>query len=213
MCTHAQHKKRWPSWSASLLLGAGLLMVAVPALAQSEERRGGNYGAHVAWTKSADAEEGNMLVGGHLELALAPVLGVQGAVEYRTVETFRLKANDSTAEVNVRSIPVTVTGRFYLPAAETLAPFLAVGAGWYNLVHDYSDVLEAVGAEDETVTAFGWHAGVGAKLYLSPSLSLSGEGRYTFLDPERDFDDSIQDDVKELDYDTAYLGAGLNIEF
>lgn len=210
MSIHHTHRRRWP---ALILVGAVASLIALPAVAQDSERRGGNYGPHVAWTKSADADEGNFLVGGHLELALAPVLGIQGAVEYRTVETFRLKRGDQTAEVNVRTIPITATGRFYLPAGDSFAPFLLVGAGWYNLIHDYSDALEAVGAKDETVTTFGWHAGVGAKLYLSPSLSLSGEGRYTFLDPERDFDPDIQDDVKELDYDTAYLGAGLNIEF
>lgn len=210
MSIHHTHRRRWP---ALILVGAVASLIALPAVAQDSERRGGNYGPHVAWTKSADADEGNFLVGGHLELALAPVLGIQGAVEYRTVETFQLRRGDETAEVNVRTIPITATGRFYLPAAESFAPFLLVGAGWYNLIHDYSDALEAVGAEDETVTTFGWHAGVGAKLYLSPSLSLSGEGRYTFLDPERDFEPDVQEDVKELDYDTAYLGAGLNIEF
>lgn len=196
-----------------IVAGAAASILALPALAQDSERRGGNYGPHVAWTKSADAEEGNFLVGAHLELALAPVLGLQGAVEYRSDETFQLRAGDQTAEVNVRTIPITATGRFYLPAGDAFSPFLLVGAGWYNLIHDYSDALEAVGAEDETVTTFGWHAGVGAQLYLSPSVSLSGEGRYTFLDPERDFEPDVQDNVKELDYDTAYLGAGLNIHF
>ena len=199
--------------SVLIAAGAAASILALPALAQDGERRGGNYGPHVAWTKSAAADEGNFLVGAHLELALAPVLGIQGAVEYRSDETFQLRAGDQTAEVNVRTIPITATGRFYLPAGDSFAPFLLAGAGWYNLIHDYSDALEAVGAEDETVTTFGWHAGVGAKLYLSPSLSLSGEGRNTFLDPEREFEPDVQADEKELAYDTAYLGAGLNIEF
>jgi opacity protein-like surface antigen len=208
-----QHTNRKRSWSAFILVGAAASVLALPALAQDSERKGGNWGPHVAWTKSADADEGNFLVGGHLELALARALGIQGAVEYRSDETFHLRNGDQTAEVNVRTIPITATGRLYLPAGDSFAPFLAVGAGWYNLIHDYSDALEAIGAEDETVTTFGWHAGAGARVYLSPSVSLSGEGRYTFLDPERDFEPDVQDNVKELDYDTAYLGAGLNLEF
>ncbi|MEZ4653321.1 MAG: outer membrane beta-barrel protein [Candidatus Eisenbacteria bacterium] len=113
----------------------------------------------------------------------------------------------------MRTIPLTLTGRVYLPVVQSFSPFLAAGAGWYNLVHDYSAGLEALGAKDETITTFGWHAGLGAKYYLSPVLSIAGEGRYTFLDPNRNLDGSVRDDIGELDYDSAYVGLGLNLEF
>lgn len=192
------------------LIGAIALFVADRAQAQTTQPSSGNYGLHLGYVKAADAEDGNFLIGGHLEFKLAPIFGIQGAVDYRSEESFKGPGGDS---YNIRSVPVTVTGRLYLPTSLQLTPFLLAGAGWYNVIYDYPQAIENLGVEDETVTTFGWHLGAGADIAISERVSIFGEGRYAFVDPERDFGEDVQDEIGTLDYDTLYLGTGLNLRF
>lgn len=170
----------------------------------------GGYGAHLAYSKAADSDEGNVLVGAHLELGLARFLGLVGAVDYRSSERFGATAATS---VQVKSVPITLSGRLYLPAP-AFAPFVQAGAGWYRVIYDYSEALESrLGRDDQSVTTFGWHAGAGAKIQLARMLSLTGEARYVFVDPQKDLEDDVRDEIRNLDYDSAYFGAGLTLEF
>jgi len=171
----------------------------------------GNWGPHVAYTKVADADDGNYLVGGHLEMMLAPILGIQGAVDYRSSEPFGDTIFPDAVEV--RSIPITATARLYLPTP-AFSPFLGLGAGWYHVNYDYSKQIEnQLGFKDERVSTFGWHLGGGAKVPISPRFSLGGEARYTFVDPERNLNDDVADEIRDFDYDSFYLIGALNIEF
>ena len=170
-----------------------------------------NWGAHLAYTKVKDASDGNYLWGGHLELALAPFLGVQGAVDYRSDDKF---VTPSGVEgVRVRSVPVTLTGRLYLPGPLPIRPFAEAGAGWYRVVYDYTRGLEALGLEDQTVTTFGWHTGVGVNVNLAPNLLLTGDGRYVYADPKRKLDPAVSEQIRNLDYDNINLGVGLSLAF
>ena len=207
-----EHKKANPAVSATAALAiAAIILGGIPGRAAASA---GNYGAHVAYAKSKDASEGHYLVGGHAELALAPILGVQGAVDYRSEESFAVATPAGTAGMDVRSIPVTVTGRLYLPSLAPVRPFVLGGAGWYRVIYDYSEALEnTLGVKDQHVSTFGWHVGAGASLALSPALSLDGEARYSFVDPERKLDREVRETIRDFNYDSLNLALGLSLGF
>ncbi len=185
-------------------------MVIASASAASPAGPGGNLGGHLGWAKAADSDEGNFLVGAHAELRLIPWLGVQGSVDYRFADEINFT---NSGQAKVRSIPLTVTARFYLVATEQVSVFAAAGAGWYHLVYDFSDDLEALGIDDTSQNTFGWHVGAGLVVPISPTVALYGEGRAVFADPDRVVDDELADDISEFDYDSTYLAGGVNFMF
>ena len=173
----------------------------------------GEYGPHIAYTKSAGSDEGNYLVGGHLELRPLPFFGVRGAVDYRSSERFQVGTLDG-GTVRVTSVPVTVSGKLYLPLAPAASPFLMGGGGWYRVHYDYSDVVQrATGFADQSVTTFGWHIGAGLRLGLASNVSLTGEAQYVFVDPQKKLDSEVRDQIRNLDYNTATFGLGLSVGF
>jgi len=181
-------------------------------VAPRAEAIGGNVGGHIGYSKDKGAEGGAVLVGGHGELRLIKWLGVQGAVDYRHLSSFDIATPTGQGELTVRQIPVTVTGRVYVPISK-VSPFAAAGAGWYHLIYDYSNNVEAMGAEDKSTNTFGWHVGAGLEVKVAPRIALYGEGRAVFLDPERDLDSSVFDQVKDFDYNSTYFAGGLNFLF
>jgi opacity protein-like surface antigen len=183
--------------------------VALAATAGAQTGPGGNFGGHLGWAKASDAEDGNFLVGAHLELRPLPWLGVQGSADYRLADEFG--TGDTT--LKIRSVPLTVTGRLYFLNTAQLSVFAAAGAGWYYLVYDYSETLEDLGLGDDHDSTFGWHLGGGVVLPLADKVSLYGEGRVVFVDPDQEVDDELADDVKDWNYDSTYLAAGVNFEF
>ncbi|MCA9757650.1 MAG: porin family protein [Candidatus Eisenbacteria bacterium] len=213
--THSSRKgqqqgiaKRW-----FLAAGTGLAMASLPVAAHAAGATGGgDYGIHVGYMKAAEAEDGDVLIGGHIEARLAPALGIQAAVDYNGSETYPLASVDSPA-VEVRTIPVTLSARLYLPVVSGFSPFLAAGGGWYNVVYDFPQQFEALGFDDETVSTFGWHLGLGGKWRMADRVSIYGEGRYTFLDPDKKLGDDVQQEIGELDYDRSNIIAGLSLEF
>jgi opacity protein-like surface antigen len=180
--------------------------------APKAEAIGGNVGAHAGYSKIKDAESGAVLVGGHGELRLVKWFGVQGAVDYRHVQSFDINTPNGQGELSVRQVPITVTGRVYVPMSK-VAPFAAAGAGWYHLIYDYSNNVEAMGAEDRSTNTFGWHVGAGLEVQVAPRLALYGEGRAVFLDPDRELDSSVFDQVSNFDYNSTYFVGGLNFLF
>jgi opacity protein-like surface antigen len=195
-------------WTGVILV---LLAFVVGSGAAERADAEGNLGAHVAYTKAKDADDGNYLLGGHLELMLASFFGVQGAVDYRSEDRFITPEGEDG--VRVRSTPVLLSGRLYVPGALPIRPFAEAGAGWYRVVYDYTEMIEALGLKDETVSTFGWHVGVGVNLPLAPTMFLTGNGRYVFADPERELDSEVRDEIRDLDYDSYSLGLGLSIGF
>jgi hypothetical protein len=76
--------------------------------APKAEAIGGNVGAHAGYSKIKDAESGAVLVGGHGELRLVKWFGVQGAVDYRHVQSFDINTPNGQGELSVRQVPITV---------------------------------------------------------------------------------------------------------
>jgi len=181
----------------------------VPAVASADA----GIGAHMGWAKAKDAEDGNGFVGGHLELRLLPWLGVQGAADYRLVETLRVDTGAGPdGKLDVRSVPLTATGRIYIPLGQ-VEPFAAAGAGWYHIIYDFSQEVEDLGIEDDSETTFGWHVGAGLQLRVSPRFSLFGEGRAVFVDPDRRLDEDLFDRVEEFDHDSTFFFGGATLHF
>ena len=195
-----------------IALALASVLALTAGFAPRAEAIGGNVGAHLGYSKDKDAESGAVLVGGHGELRFIKWLGVQGAVDYRHVQSFDIATPSGQGELSVRQIPVTVTGRVYVPMSK-VSPFAAAGAGWYHLIYDYSNNVEAMGAEDKSTNTFGWHVGAGLEVQVAPRVALYGEGRAVFLDPERDLDSSVFDQVKDFDYNSTYFVGGLNFLF
>ncbi len=198
------------------LLLAGVLAVipANRAAADGIENHSGNYGAHIGYSKSQGAEQGEMLFGGHIELNPAPWFGLQGAVDYRSEERIRLSTSQGDQTINVKTIPVTASARLYLPFPGGFSPFASAGAGWYRQVYDFPPAMEgAFGLKDRSESSFGWHVGAGADIAFAPQVSLYGEGRFIFLDPKRDFGGDVQQEIRNIDYDSSYLAGGMSIHF
>lgn len=195
--------------ACAALTAAALGLTPAPAAAF-----GGAIGPHLGWAKSSDADDGSFLIGGHLQFNLLPIIAVQGALDYRLAESFDLGVPGvEDDELRVRFIPLTVTGRIYLPVSDSFMPFGALGAGWYYVMFDYEDALEDIGFEDSNTNEFGWHVGLGGEFVLTPRLNLYLEARWIFLDAERDLDESVVEDIENFDEDATYLAAGLNIVF
>jgi opacity protein-like surface antigen len=70
-----------------------------------------------------------------------------------------------------------------------------------------------MGADDKSTNTFGWHVGAGLEVQVAPHMSLYGEGRAVFLDPERDLDSSVFDQVGDFNYNSTYFAGGLNFLF
>jgi opacity protein-like surface antigen len=184
-------------------LACALILIAPAASVASD------VGAHLGYAKGRDADTGNGLVGGHLEIGIAPFLGIQGAVDYRLVEKSTINAGVTQGTLKVRSVPTTVTARLYLPGP--VSPFAAVGAGWYHLVYDYSSNLEGLGASDHAETTFGWHVGGGVRVMVAPKVSVYGEGRAVFVRPDHALNQQVFDQVKSWDYDSVYFAGGVSL--
>ncbi len=199
------------------LATASLALVALvsPGHAQTgyDQRLQGNVGVHAGYAKAQDAETGNLLGGVHLEFMPVRVLGFQGAVAYRSDEKFETTYMGSQAELNVRTIPITVSGKLYAPIAPRFQPYGLVGAGWYHQVFDYSENLEMLGLADRNESTFGWHVGLGASALMAPRFGAFAEARWVFLDPDQRLDNSTIEQVEEFDFDTSHWMAGLNFFF
>lgn len=191
-----------------LAAGAGRHDAAAAGL----EGSGSNYGAHAGWAKTADVDEGKMLIGGHLELGLGPWLGVQGSIDYRSDDVLKVSVGGEARDVRVKTLPMMVTARLYLPAPG-FSPFASAGVGWHRQVFDFPKALEDVGIDDRTRTELGWHVGLGARVPMARNVSLFGEGRYIFLDADGKLTGDVEEDLGRLDYDQTYLTAGVNLHF
>jgi len=198
--------------AAGVTIALACIGSLVPAAAANGPTGSGDYGIHVGYSKAAEAEDGDLFVGGHLEARLAPAFGIEAAIDYHGTEEYAV-ATPLDPALEVRTIPVTLSARVYLPVVSGFSPFLAAGGGWYNVIYDYPARFEQLGFDDETVSTFGWHLGLGGKMRLSERVSVHGEGRYTFVDPDKELGSEVRNEIGELDYDRSNLRAGLSLEF
>ena len=202
-----------PRWAVLLLVFSLCLLATIAGPPAALAAPTSNVGVHLGYAKAADADEGNGQFGAHLELRLAPWLGIQGSADYRLVESIPTRGNGAEGKLDIRSIPLTATARLYLPPLARVSLFAGAGAGWYYLVYDYSNALERVGFQDDESFDFGWHLAAGAVLQVLPRLSVYGEGRAVFVNSEHRLDRELVENVKDLDYDSIYVAAGVSLHY
>lgn len=135
------------------------------------EAQGLFLGPQGGYERTRDADEGKLMGGVALRLKLPFALGAEASINYR-----QDKFGDGA--VTVRSWPVMVTGMFYpLPIV-----YGAIGAGWFNTTFDYDESkFPANTVHDETKQQFGYHFGAGLELPLGPTVKVTGDIRYVFL--------------------------------
>lgn len=151
-----------------ILWSTGFIMLMVTQVnAQSL-----GFGPQVGYQKARDADQGNLMGGAALRLKLTPVIGVEGAINYRQEKY----ANDA---LTVRTWPIMATGLIYpIPLV-----YGAIGFGWHNATFDYDQSKAPFQAvEDETKREVGWHFGGGVELPVSATSKFTADIRYIFLD-------------------------------
>ncbi len=151
-----------------LMLVAGVLLI----LSSSSFSLGLiGVGPKVGYFKTADADNGQLMVGALARLKLGGI-GVEGSVDYR-------QEKYADKEITVRTWPVSATALIYpLSFVYGLA-----GMGWYNTTIDYDqESLLFKNIKDETKQKLGWHFGAGVELPFGFGKTLTADIRYHFID-------------------------------
>jgi len=174
----------------------------------------GHVGAQVGYLKAAGADEGDYLVGGHLELGLLKIFGVRGSVGYQSDEEYRFEVEDTDLALDVKTIPLTLSARVYAPLPLNLSPYALGGGGWYRREFMFSeDAKTLFDLEDRTETSFGWHVGVGAVMALAPRIGVFAEYQAIFNDPQGELDEQTREAIENLEFDSSNIVAGVNLYF
>jgi opacity protein-like surface antigen len=173
----------------------------------------GDVGLHVSYARVRDATAGSFLGGVHAELRPIRWLGFNACVDFRSDEKYDIQLNQTNATLHVRTIPITLSGKLYLPIVTQVTPYGLVGAGWYHQVFDFSSDLQALGVKDYNESTFGWHVGLGINLNLRPRFGVYAEARWIFLDPNRTVDAQTRTQVENFDFNSTDLQAGVNFLF
>jgi opacity protein-like surface antigen len=183
-------------------LVAMVLGVYLPGVATAATT-GVGLGVHGGYGQSKDADSGSPLAGAHLVLNVAPWLGVVGMIDYKFEEDF----SDGNDDVTVTSLPISAMGRIYIPVS-SFSPYVAAGVQ-YRLLNYGGNVFDDDQFDiDDSDSAFGWLAGAGAEFGLGDTTGFFGEVRYESIDPDKDFDNAV-DDAEELSFDQWSARVGL----
>jgi len=172
-------------------------------------------GVHGGYGASGDAESGSPLLGAHVELRPAALLGFVGAIAYKLDEDFTVTpAGGERVEYQAHSVPVSAMARLYLPLA-ALTPYATAGAQWRYIGYDFGDLEESLGnlEADTSDSAFGWLIGAGAEFASSSRLAMFLEARFEFIDADRDLGDADLADAEDFDYDQWSVIAGFTLYF
>ena len=126
-----------------------------------------SIGPRATYSTPKDANEGTWSGGVQARMHLAPVLAVEGSIDYHR--------NNYGQFTTIKTYPVQASLLAYLMPGSSFSPFLIGGAGWY-----YTRV-EGPFNYSNTTSRFGVHAGVGAEFMLNDFLSIDGTYRYIWL--------------------------------
>ncbi|HLR33182.1 MAG TPA: porin family protein [Fodinibius sp.] len=159
-------------------------------------------GPRLGYYKADDADEGSFYGGAQIRARLGRIIGIEGAIDYRTAQKYDL--GDFSA--NVRQVPVTVSALLFLPVSKHFQPYGVAGLGAYYDIIDYDEEAEALpGIEDDHSVDFGYHLGAGLELPINSNVALNADYRYIFLDPGSD----AFGDVEDADFSGNVFTVGL----
>ncbi|HLR25058.1 MAG TPA: porin family protein, partial [Fodinibius sp.] len=147
-------------------------------------------GPRLGYYKADDADEGSFYGGAQIRARLGRIIGIEGAVDYRTAQKYNL--GDYSAKV--RQVPVTVSALLFLPVSKHFQPYGVAGLGaYYDIIDFDSDAEEIPGIEDDHSVDFGYHLGAGLEIPISGNMALNADYRYIFLDPGSDAFGDVED--------------------
>ena len=164
----------------------GILVLASAGYANGT---GLGLGAHFSRVHNQTSESNSNMLGVQARLR-GPVIGVEGAIDYRN--------DDLGGGLELKTWPVTASLLVYpIPAAYALAGF-----GWYNTTLDFPSGSTF---ENSTQSALGYHFGAGVELPLAPMFKLMGDVRWQFVDYEFD---EIPSSIGNVNADSYSFNAG-----
>jgi hypothetical protein len=182
-------------------LAVVIVLAAAMTTVTTLARAGGEIIPSIGITQSTDSHAGDAKAYGGLALRIPvlPFLKAEGGVSYRQ-DSFGddLLGNDI---LKVRQWPVTVSGW----VAPIPMIYAGGGVGWYHTTFDHnSDVLPI---KDSTTDKVGVHLGGGLDLPIGPQVGLDLNGRYIFMQKDKD---NIQvPQTFDPDYWTATVGLAI----
>ncbi|TPW13552.1 MAG: hypothetical protein FD129_1249 [bacterium] len=180
----------------------GVILLFLAASSPCAATTGVGLGFHGGYGQSSDADAGSPLAGVHLLVRVAPWLGLIGMADYKFEEDF----SEGDDNLTVTSIPLSAMGRIYIPIGG-FSPYVAAGVQ-YRLLNYGGNIFDGDQYDiDDSDSAFGWLAGVGAEFDLSKSTEFFGEARYESTDPDQDLDNAVED-AKDLSFDQWSVRGG-----
>ena len=140
-------------------------------------------------TDGSTSEGSNRFTGGVVRLGNAKTT-LELALDYRSALTGDLLEK-------VTDMPIQASLLMY-PVRAAISPYLLGGIGWYSQnIKRFPAVGATAPLDDETTRKVGYHAGLGADVWIFRRLSLYGDYRYTFLHFGGD-DDEVPDSTPSL---------------
>lgn len=185
----------------SLLSSLIFLVAAIPislhAQSNAAIQNTLGFGPRLGYYKAADAEEGNFYGGVQARIRLGPVLGIEGAVDYRAGQTYEFAGQ----ELQTKFVPVTGSLMLFAPVSEHLNPYGLAGIGAYYTIYDAEGPLFD---DNENEFNFGFHLGFGLELPINSNAALNVDYRYLFLNP-----DENEQNFEDADFSGNVFTAGL----
>ncbi len=164
---HTHHRTSAPRCGVGALALAAVLF-AIPATVRATELI-----PSIGMTKSTDENAGNAkLFGGvALRVPLLPFLQGEGQIQYR-------EDSQIGGALTVRQWPVTASA--WLKPGIPL--YAGGGLGWYHTTYHFPDTFPL---KDTTTDKLGLHLGGGLDLPVSPHLGVDVNGRYIWMQQNR----------------------------
>jgi opacity protein-like surface antigen len=155
-----------------------------------------SIGAVVGYLNAKDADSGTWTAGVQARLRMG---------HFAAEASIMFHENDfENGDVVIVQYPVQLTAFLYILDKGPIQPYVLGGVGWYYTRIEYRDTLSAI--PDKTDNTFGWHFGAGVELFLSDRVSLNGDVRYIFIDPDTD-------KVVDQDFNYWQITFGINFLF
>ena len=148
---------------------AGLGLLVIPADSQAQSFGVGPRFSFVSGALDSDGR--NRYSGGLLRLRTSDKSAIEVSMDYRSY------LNESL-NTRIKDFPIQASFLFY-PVRRNLAPYIVGGIGWYKQTLDPVEgdlVLESV-----TTRRTGYHAGLGADIWMGRRATLHLDYRYTFI--------------------------------
>ncbi len=166
-----------------------LLLFAIPSISQAQYIEDDMneddedmlmIGPRIGYYEFNDADDGAFFVGFQLRGHLNDYFGLEFAATYRTTSEFTVEGG----EVQTGLVPITLSGLVYIPVSDHFMPYGVAGVGGYYRYSDFDGVGEEFINDYQDEFIFGYHLGFGLEVPLGETLAISGDYRYTFLNPE-----------------------------